>query len=128
MANLARKLLLLCCALSLSGAHWLLLQGAAWTSMIVARAPDTSLADALASTFSGKKPCTLCHVVQDGRAQEQKDDTGLPTFKKQDDTKCAVLASTPLPTPVCTGELHWWDSSAAPVLRTSAPLTPPPRA
>jgi hypothetical protein len=54
------------------GLHWALLQTVAWTGMLITYAHDAPLHDAVAKTFDGQHPCTLCKVIQKGRAEERK--------------------------------------------------------
>lgn len=64
------------CLLVLSlGMHWALLQTVAWTGMVITYSQCGSLQEAISKTFDGKHPCTLCKVVQKGRANEQKRDS-----------------------------------------------------
>jgi hypothetical protein len=58
--------------LSICGGHWLLLQSVAWSGMIIKYSRDAPLAVAVAKTFDGAHPCSLCHVVKKGRASEKK--------------------------------------------------------
>lgn len=49
-----------------SGAHWLLVQGAAWAGMVAARAGRNTVAEALTTTFDGRHPCRVCLLVKRG--------------------------------------------------------------
>lgn len=55
-----------------SGTHWVALQGVAYGSMLVRNAQTAPLGEALARTFDGRHPCPLCHAVQSGRQEEEK--------------------------------------------------------
>ncbi|MBE7502624.1 MAG: hypothetical protein HS113_20525 [Verrucomicrobiales bacterium] len=55
-----------------NGSHWVALQAVAFGSMIVRYAQEAPLAEAIAMTFDGQHPCPLCHAVQQGRQQEEK--------------------------------------------------------
>lgn len=68
----------LCCAI---GLQWLALQSIAWTAMIVDNAKHVSLCHAIARTFDGTHPCSLCHVVNKGKTAEKKSDLQLLTPK-----------------------------------------------
>jgi hypothetical protein len=54
------------------GAHWTLLQSAAWFGMTVKYSQGASLISALEKTFSGKHPCRLCHFVAEGKKAEKR--------------------------------------------------------
>ncbi len=60
-------------ALSLSlGLHWAVLQSVAWVGMVVNYSQFGPLTEALAKTFDGKHPCSLCKLVDAGKQTEQK--------------------------------------------------------
>jgi len=68
----------LCCAI---GLQWLALQSIAWTAMILDYSKDASLCHAIAKTFDGAHPCSLCHAVNAGKNSEKKSDRQLATPK-----------------------------------------------
>jgi len=68
----------LCCAI---GLHWLTLQSIAWTSMIIDYSKRGTLCQAIAQTFDGAHPCSLCYIVNKGKSAEKKSDLQLPTPK-----------------------------------------------
>jgi len=61
----------LCCAV---GLHWLALQSVAWTTMVVEYSKHVPLRQAIAQTFDGAHPCSLCHAASNGKASERKSD------------------------------------------------------
>jgi hypothetical protein len=61
----------LCCAI---GLQWLALQSIAWTAMIVDNAKHASLCRAIAQTFDGAHPCSLCQIVNNAKSTERKSD------------------------------------------------------
>ena len=54
------------------GVQWFALQSVAWTAMMVRNAKQVSFCEAVKRTFDGAHPCALCHVVNKGKASEQK--------------------------------------------------------
>jgi hypothetical protein len=64
----------LCCAI---GLHWIALQSIAWTAMIVDYSKRGSLCEAIAQTFDGAHPCSLCRIVEKGKTSEKKSDSQL---------------------------------------------------
>lgn len=54
------------------GAHWALLQSAAWVGMTVKFARTDSITVALQKTFDGEHPCAVCKMVKEGKASERK--------------------------------------------------------
>src|SRR2546423_67182 len=69
-------------ALCLSlGFHWVALQSVAWTTMLVSNACHAPLGDAVAKTFDGAHPCSLCHVVRAGEKSDKKSGLQAPSPK-----------------------------------------------
>ena len=68
----------LCCAI---GLQWLALQSIAWTAMIVDNAKHASLCRAIAQTFDGAHPCSLCQIVNNAKSTETKSDLQPLTLK-----------------------------------------------
>ena len=83
-----RVLVVLVC-LSL-GMHWALLQGIAWTGMLLSYAGEGTMIEAVTKTFDGEHPCPLCLAVKEGQKDEKNDPATGPakTLKKFE----AVLA------------------------------------
>jgi hypothetical protein len=52
--------------------HWLALQSFAWVRMTIQFSQDGDVRTALQKTFSGQHPCSLCHKIRQGRAQEDR--------------------------------------------------------
>jgi hypothetical protein len=78
-------------ALCLSiGLHWIALQSLAWTTMVIDYSKHAPLCRAIAQTFDGNHPCSLCHVVNKGKDSEKNQDEHSSTLKI--DMICAALA------------------------------------
>lgn len=109
-----------------SGGHWMVLQGVAWTRMLVAFTQTDSLGKAIEKTFDGDHPCPMCLKIREGRANEQKPAPvlkweRLPEFV----ARCQPVQAPPAPVVVVAV------SSFVPCLHTdfrSSPPKPPPRA
>ena len=71
-----RALVVLVC-LSL-GMHWTLLQGIAWTGMLLSYAGEGTMIEAVTKTFDGEHPCPLCLAVKEGQKDEKNDPAGGP--------------------------------------------------
>lgn len=81
-----RRLATYCVALLLGlslGLQWTVLQSVAWASMIVQRAPEMGLEDAVRSTFDGQRPCSLCRISKAGRDAQKKAEQ-VTSLKKHD--------------------------------------------
>jgi hypothetical protein len=74
----ATTVVTLCCAI---GLHWVALQSFAWATMIIDYSKRAPLCQAIAQTFDGAHPCSLCHVVSKGKNSEKKEDLGSPAPK-----------------------------------------------
>ncbi len=61
---------LLCLSL---GMHWGVLQGIAWTGMLVSNLTGGSVMEAVEKTFDGDHPCPLCLAVKEGQKREKDD-------------------------------------------------------
>jgi hypothetical protein len=109
----------LCCAI---GLHWIALQSAAWTSMIVKYSIQQSLRVAIAQTFDGDHLCSLCHAVNNVKNSEKKSDLQAPALKI--DLICSTRAVRLLPpyVPFEYATARFFFSE-----RRQPPLLPPPR-
>lgn len=110
------------------GGHWLALQSVAWGRMLVDFSHQTSFATALARTFSGRYPCSLCLKVRQGWHEEQQRQENLPWEKLEKlpevlwEVRCLTVPAAP------TAARH--EQPFVPTLHaefTAAPPTPPPR-
>jgi len=119
-----QKLLILSCALYLSGAHWMLLQATAWTGMIVVRSQRAPVAEAVRTTFDGEHPCRMCSAINEGQKEEKERE--FPLVKKAQEMRLVALEWFELPPAVMSGEIQWPDFIAAALRRMEAPPTPPP--
>lgn len=128
MKQAVHRLLVVACALHLSGAHWAVLQMAAWTGMLVKRAQVTGVAEAIQTTFDGRHPCAMCAAIESGQKEEQKEESGDFALKELSQIKLVAMEIAALPHPSEAGELHWRAFAATAGWRTDAPPTPPPLA
>ena len=118
---LGRAVMILALCLAI-GLHWLAVQSVAWTSMIVEYSQKTSLPEALAKTFDGKHPCSLCHAVRKGQGSEKKSDFQSVTLKI--DLICSARSIRLMPPMVaCEYQVH----ASAVRGRAQSPPVPPPR-
>lgn len=115
-------LVLLAC-LSL-GLHRGVVQGIAWTQMLVNYAGENSLLVAVEMTFDGQHPCPLCEVVKDDREAEHKQ---TPDSSQAGKKLHAVLASFPALIPPSAGDGSFSGQHFQVVCRFRQPEMPPPR-
>jgi hypothetical protein len=103
------------------GFHWWALQSIAWTTMVIEYAKTYSLEEALAKTFDGQHPCSLCHAVQAGKKSEQKNNTQIVT---KVDLYCAVAVKV---APRERLQVEYSTETFLPITRADSPPLPPPR-
>ena len=128
MKQIVHKLLIIACALHLSGAHWAVLQVTAWTGMLVSRTQTSGVVEAVATTFDGKHPCAMCEVIESSQKEEKRNDAQAPALKELSEIKLIAMDSAALPSPAQTSEAHWQDFLTMAPVRMEAPPTPPPLA
>jgi hypothetical protein len=112
-------ILALCCAI---GLQWLALQSIAWTAMIIDYSKHASLSEAIAQTFDGAHPCSLCHIVNKGKACEKKSD--LQQLTPKIDIIC-IRRAIALLRPFIYFEYSTADSPFSEI--PHSPPVPPPR-
>ncbi len=122
------RALTIACAIYLSGAHWLILQGTAWTKMLVDRSQTMGFVAAAKTTFDGDHPCEICKVVSKGAKTEQAPAGVLPKGAKLFEVTVLHPSETALPIPVSEPFSYLPDSICSAPVRADAPPTPPPLA
>jgi hypothetical protein len=119
----------LAAVMALSGGHWLALQTVAWGRMIVDFSSQDSFSAAIAKTFSGKHPCSMCLKIRKGWHEEKKHEETLPWIKTEKmpeafwQLRCVTIPATPT-VALC-------ERPFVPALHTDfidSPPSPPPRA
>lgn len=102
-------------------AHWALLQTVAWTTMLANNLQSCSLHDAMARTFDGHHPCSLCKAIAAAKNSEQKNQSILVTQKLEFPPVQGRLILT-APSPVEIPSPNTFAESIS-----QKPPTPPPR-
>ena len=129
MRHHLHKLVILCCALYLSGAHWMVLQTTAWTGMVVSRSFNAGVATAVETTFDGQHPCRMCTAIAEGQKEEQGSQKDFAVLKKAGDVKFVEMRPLSLDFILLPdGMVHWPSRTISRSSRTDAPPTPPPLA
>ncbi|WP_133795452.1 hypothetical protein [Prosthecobacter fusiformis] len=104
------------------GLQWAVLQGVAWTGMLISYARDGSLIEAVSKTFDGEHPCPLCKAVENGQKQDQEKSANTP-IKKLDAVLVEVFhIVAPVPQVMIFARLNQQGER-----RADAPLRMPPR-
>lgn len=117
-------MLSLVAALASSGGPWVLLQGFAWARMIVVFSQESGLRTAIVQTFSGRRPCALCHAAQRGQHEEGRKAPGLKLELNLEWAPAAENALELDPPLLESGRILHSGSHAQ---RTDPPPKPPPR-
>jgi hypothetical protein len=107
----------LCCAI---GLQWCALQSVAWTTMLIQNSKGTTLTQAIARTFDGAHPCSLCHIVEKGKNAEKK---GAIAPVKID----MILAAHTAPVPRTFVPVTYFSDIFALTINDDSPPVPPPR-
>lgn len=126
MKRFAQKLLLVICALYLSGAHWLVLQSTAWATMVWERTKVTTVSEAVSTTFDGEHPCGMCQAIEKAQHEEERKESEKIVVNKLPDVKLVLMETTTVPSARECGKLSW-KAWLRPLGRSlDAPPTPPP--
>lgn len=125
LPRIARLVVVGAICLSL-GAHWALLQGIAWTGMLISYARDGAVMEAVQKTFDGQHGCALCKKVKEGRdssgKQQQQQQNGDSAHKI-----IAVLVEITTLVAPAAGSFSFTPLHEQLVHRSELPETPPPR-
>lgn len=121
--RLAQRGVVLLVCLSL-GMHWALLQGIAWTGMLITFAREGAMIEAVEKTFDGQHACALCLKVKEGRDSDEKQPQQAgQSLKKLD----AVLVAVVKLIAPAAEELNFAVLREQSVSRNERPEMPPPR-
>lgn len=106
------------------GMHWALLQGIAWTGMLISFASEGAVMEAVQKTFDGQHGCALCKKVQEGRGskREQSQQAGQSLQK----INAVLVEITKLVAPA-GDTISFAVIREMMVERNELPETPPPR-
>ncbi|HZM03103.1 MAG TPA: hypothetical protein VFC44_08760, partial [Candidatus Saccharimonadales bacterium] len=77
----AGKVFVVVALVAMLGAHWTVLQMAAWTTMLADNLQSASFHEALVKTFDGQHPCKFCQAIAAGKKSEQKKEAAAPIQK-----------------------------------------------
>jgi hypothetical protein len=120
--GVASRIITIIALCSAIGVHWLALQSVAWTAMILQNTKQVSFCEAVKRTFDGAHPCALCHVVNKGKASEQKRE--MQTSFAKIDIVCVSRKIPLLPRQI---PFEYVTSNSRLSESDYSPLVPPPR-
>jgi hypothetical protein len=75
------KIFLVIALAAMLGAHWMLLQTVAWTTMLADNLCTQSVKEAVTETFDGNHPCDICKSIAAGKQSEKKTDFSAQSQK-----------------------------------------------
>lgn len=123
LPRIARLVVVAAICLSL-GMHWALMQGIAWTGMLISFASEGTVIEAVQKTFDGQHGCALCKKVKEGRDSNHKQ----PQQTGQSAQKIiAVLVEITTLVAPAGNTFSFVPLHEMLVQRTELPETPPPR-
>lgn len=125
LAKMIRWIILGVMCLSL-GLQWAVIQGIAWTSMLVSYSKSDGIVLAVAKTFDGQHPCPLCEAVEEGSRNTSGKEAGGGKFA--DKKFEAVITGIIRLVPPAARRLTYPDLILKASARTSPPPEGPPRA
>ncbi|MDZ4402313.1 hypothetical protein [Prosthecobacter sp.] len=123
LPRIARLVVVGAICLSL-GMHWALLQGIAWTGMLISFASEGTVIEAVEKTFDGQHGCALCAKVKEGRDSNQKQPQQAGQSLKKID---AVLVEVTRLVAPAGERISFAMIRELMVKRNEMPETPPPR-
>lgn len=121
--RLAQRGVVLLVCLSL-GMHWALLQGIAWTGMLISFAREGAVIEAVEKTFDGQHGCPLCAKVKEGRDSDQKQPQQTGQSLKKLDAVLVVITRLIAP---AAEKISFVMIRETMVQRNERPEMPPPR-
>jgi hypothetical protein len=124
LPRIARLVVVGAICLSL-GMHWVLLQGIAWTGMLLSYAREGAVVEAVQKTFDGQHGCALCKKVKEGRSSSGTQPQQQNGHSAQKIT--AVLAEVAVLVAPVGSTFDFAPLHERPVHRSELPETPPPR-
>jgi hypothetical protein len=117
------KILVVIALAATLGAHWVVLQTVAWTTMLADNLHSASLPEAFVKTFDGKHPCCLCKAIAAGKKSEKKGEFTLQMQKLEfPPVKANLVLLAPSQFELLP-QMNFFSE-----FLTQKPLTPPPRA
>jgi hypothetical protein len=117
------QVLMLLVLFAAAGGHWMALQSFAWTRMLISYSQQGQFAEAMAKTFDGKHPCSLCKEIAQEKSKEKSSDRAVSV------DHIAAFVAPAVVTVVRSEGITWMLEipQQESELRAEQPLSPPPR-
>ena len=127
MSGLGRVLALIAVA-HLAGGQWAVLQGIAWSKMIVDAGRETPLKLVFIETVTGQRTCSLCLEIRDGQRKESEAPQNSETAKRPTTLPFAEDCERVVVTPPGAGRFKRELDRELVIQWVLDPPVPPPRA
>ena len=131
MKRTLQTFLCLLAALHLVGGHWGVLQVIAWANMLRDYSKDQDVITAVADTFNGHRPCSMCLKIQEEKEKEEKN-SPVPASQQVEKFPSWLALSPALQIPEASADLrlnqpHFALQQILAAQWRTTPPTPPPR-
>jgi hypothetical protein len=123
LPRIARLVVVGAICLSL-GMHWALLQGIAWTGMLISFAREGAVIEAVQKTFDGQHGCALCAKVKEGQESNPNQPQQAGQSLKKIDAVLVEITKLIAPAPE---QVSFAIHRETLIQRNELPETPPPR-
>jgi hypothetical protein len=117
------SLLILLAFVFSTGGHWYALQAVAWARMVKEYSQKVSVPEAVAMTFSGRHPCTMCKAIAAKKQEQKEQQLKLVELKKDIQPLVFFVVPEPAHVPVV-----WEHPDFYAEARSVCPPSPPPPA
>lgn len=133
MPSPIRFLIALLGCLHLCGGHYGVLQGIAWTQMLIRYSAEEGWIEGAKQTFDGEHPCGLCVAISEAKQNDSSSDA--PSSNRRGVDTGLELKPCPLPKSITLASLSAFGVPPSGLAKTrssiprlpSAPEPPPPR-
>jgi hypothetical protein len=115
------KILMAAALVGSIGLHWAFFQSVAWVGMVITYSQEGTLTEAIAKTFDGKHPCSLCNHIAQAQKSQKKSDRHFEVKKLEFISARQVIAFA-APTHF---QLQSQGNASAPQFRQTPPVPPP---
>jgi hypothetical protein len=106
-----------------SGGHWMALQSLAWTRMLMSYSREGHIVAAVAKTFDGRHPCSLCKQIERAKSSEPQPLRAMEVENQATFVAPVMVAMVRMDGSSWKMEIPEWHGAA----RAEQPAPPPPR-
>jgi hypothetical protein len=117
------QVLMLLVLFAASGGHWMALQSLAWTRMLMSYSREGHIVAAVAKTFDGRHPCSLCKQIERAKSSESQPLRALEVENQATFVAPVMVAMVRMEGISWKMEIPEWHGT----VRAEQPTAPPPR-